>query len=77
MTTARGLRNNNPGNIDHSPANRWQGQLAHDPTIEKRFARFDTPENGIRTLACTLLTYYRKHGLSTVAAIIGRWAPGA
>jgi len=75
MTTARGLRNNNPGNIDYNPANPWQGQLPHDPAIEKRFARFDTPENGIRALARTLLTYYRKHGLKTVAAIIGRWAP--
>jgi hypothetical protein len=76
MTTARGLRNNNPGNIDYNPANQWQGQLPHDPAIEKRFARFDTPENGIRALARTLLTYSRKHGLRTVAGIIGRWAPG-
>lgn len=71
----RGVRNRNPGNIDYIPANQWQGQLKPDPAIEKRFARFDTAENGIRALGKVLLTYQRKHGLKTVEAIIGRWAP--
>lgn len=71
----RGVRNRNPGNIDYIPANQWQGQLKPDPAIEKRFARFDTAENGIRALGKVLLTYQRKHGLKTVKAIIGRWAP--
>ncbi|QHD10033.1 structural protein [Pseudomonas sp. R76] len=75
MTETRGVRNKNPGNIDYSPANQWQGQLKPDPSIEKRFARFDTAENGIRALGKVLLTYQRKHGLKTVEAIIGRWAP--
>ncbi|MGF0237597.1 hypothetical protein ACQR3P_01740 [Rhodococcus sp. IEGM1300] len=71
----RGVRNRNPGNIDYSPTNQWQGQLKLDPAIEKRFARFDVPENGIRALGKVLLTYKRKHGLKTVKAIISRWAP--
>ncbi|MBI6628128.1 structural protein [Pseudomonas rhodesiae] len=75
ITEPRGVRNNNPGNIDYNPANQWQGQLKPDPAIEKRFARFDTPENGIRALGKLLLTYQRKHGLKTVKAIISRWAP--
>lgn len=77
MTTieARGVLNRNPGNIDYNPANQWLGQLKPDPAIEKRFARFDTPENGIRALGKLLLTYQRKHGLKTVKAIIRRWAP--
>ena len=75
MSTPRGIRNNNPGNIDYNPANAWQGQLKPDPAIEKRFARFDTPENGIRALGKLLRTYQRKHGLKTVKAIISRWAP--
>ncbi|WP_428555954.1 structural protein [Pseudomonas edaphica] len=75
ITATRGARNNNPGNIDYNPANQWQGQLKPDPAIEKRFARFDTPENGIRALGKVLLTYQRKHGLKTVKAIISRWAP--
>ncbi|EIM14118.1 structural protein [Pseudomonas chlororaphis] len=74
-TETRGVRNCNPGNIDYNPANQWQGQLPPNPALEKRFARFDTPENGIRALGKVLLTYQRKHGLKTVKAIISRWAP--
>ncbi|EIU5460362.1 TPA: structural protein [Pseudomonas aeruginosa] len=77
MTTPRGIRNNNPGNIDYNPRNDWRGQLPHDPAIEKRFARFDTPENGIRALGKLLQTYQRKHGLNTVEQIISRWAPAS
>lgn len=77
MSTARGLRNNNPGNIDYNSKNQWLGQLPHVPAIEARFCRFDRPENGIRALAKTLLTYQRKHGLKTVLAIISRWAPSS
>lgn len=75
MTTPRGVRNKNPGNIDYNKANKWKGQLPPIPAIEARFARFDTPENGIRALAKLLLTYQNKHGLKTVKAIINRWAP--
>ncbi|TFF13750.1 structural protein [Pseudomonas sp. BCA14] len=77
ITETRGVRNRNPGNIDYNPANQWQGQLKPDPSVEKRFARFDSPENGIRALGKTLLTYQRKYGLKTVKAIISRWAPSA
>lgn len=75
VTEPRGVRNRNPGNIDYSPANRWQGQLKPDPAIEKRFVRFDTPENGIRAMGKLLLTYQRKYGLRTVRGLIDRWAP--
>lgn len=77
MSVARGIRNNNPGNIDYNPSNNWQGQLKVDKTIEPRFCRFDTPENGIRALGKLLQTYQRKHGLKTVRDIINRWAPAS
>lgn len=68
---ARGIRNNNPGNIEIS-GQQWQGQVSgNDP----RFATFDTPEAGIRALAKNLITYQDKHGLNTVESIINRWAP--
>lgn len=78
----RGYRNCNPGNIDHNPANKWQG-LA-EPRIEApppgggrpRFARFVSHEYGIRALATLLITYQDKHGLRTVRGIVNRWAPG-
>lgn len=73
----RAIRNNNPGNIDFSKANDWLGQLPFDPAIESRFARFDSPQHGIRAMAKTLLSYQRKHGLKTVRAMIGRWAPAS
>ncbi|OTA21061.1 structural protein [Xenorhabdus beddingii] len=62
---SRGIRNNNPGNIDHNPKNKWQGQLRHDPKIEKRFCRFESPEYGIRALM-KLLSNYHKNGYQTV-----------
>jgi hypothetical protein len=71
----RGIRNRNPGNLDHTEANKWVGELPVDPQIEKRFCRFDSPENGIRALCKTLLSYQRKHGLKNVSGIIKRWAP--
>ncbi|MGV6397010.1 structural protein [Pseudomonas caspiana] len=71
----RGLRNNNPGNIDFNKANDWLGQLPFDPLIESRFARFDKPENGIRALGKLLRNYRTKYGLDTVKGLINRWAP--
>lgn len=73
---SRGIRNNNPGNIDWTAANNWQGQLGRETGVANpRFARFDTMENGIRALAKNLLTYASR-GLDTVTEIINRWAPG-
>ena len=69
----RGYRNRNPGNIEHVPANKWQG-LA-EPASDGRFCRFESHEHGIRALAALLTTYQDRHGLRTVRRIIGRWAP--
>ncbi len=69
----RGYRNRNPGNIEHVPANKWQG-LA-DPPSDGRFCRFTSHEFGIRALAALLVTYQDRHGLRTVRRIIDRWAP--
>ena len=72
---ARGERNNNPGNIDYNPANKWQGQLPHDPNIESRFCRFQSAEYGIRAIYKLLQTYQRKYKLNSVNAIINKYAP--
>ena len=71
----RGIRNHNPGNIDYNAATRWAGQLMHNPAIESRFCRFESPVFGIRALCKLLLTYQKKYGIDTVAGIILRWAP--
>jgi hypothetical protein len=66
----RGIRNNNPLNIEYRSTNGWEGQTGSDG----RFARFRTPEQGIRAGVVTLQTYASR-GLNTVAEIIGTWAP--
>ncbi|PZW76591.1 hypothetical protein DFS21_11043 [Pseudomonas sp. 2848] len=84
QSTARGVRNNNPGNIDYNPRNAWQGQLGVEVGVAKpRFARFDSPENGIRALGKLLINYRGKDGMpgvgkpgiDTPIEFISRWAP--
>ncbi|MGX8839287.1 hypothetical protein ACWWKA_18490 [Klebsiella quasipneumoniae] len=70
-SAARGLRNNNPGNIE-AVSNSWDGQAGSDG----RFAKFVTPEHGIRALGKNLLSYQRQ-GYDTVSEIVNRWAPAS
>ena len=70
-SASRGLRNNNPGNIESNDKNPWEGQTGSDG----RFAKFETPEHGIRALGKNLLSYNRIHGLDTIGEMITRWAP--
>ncbi|HGJ5892211.1 MAG TPA: structural protein [Arsenophonus apicola] len=74
VKAARGIRNNNPGNIDYNPVNKWQGQLPVDKSIESRFCRFVSPEYGIRALM-KLLQNYNLSGFNTIEKMINRWAP--
>lgn len=69
-STIRGIRNNNPGNLEASDVFQWQGQTGNDG----RFATFSSPEHGIRALGKNLLAYHRR-GLDTISKIISRWAP--
>ncbi|MGE0717607.1 MAG: structural protein [Alphaproteobacteria bacterium] len=71
----RGIRNNNPGNIDRT-GTQWQG-MAADQSGDRRFIVFETPEWGIRAIVRVLRSYRDKHGLKTVRGIISRWAPPA
>jgi hypothetical protein len=71
--TTRGLRNNNPGNIDRNTI-KWQG-MADDQSSDPRFVVFKAPVFGIRALAKTLLAYQNQHGCKTIRQIINRWAP--
>lgn len=71
----RGIRNNNPGNIDYNENNPWQGRLPHVYTIEPRFERFESPQMGIRALARLLITYSDKHNAKSITQLIKRYAP--
>jgi len=82
MTTIikpRGIRNNNPGNIEWGSP--WQGLLPAAQRTDKRFAQYIKPEFGIRALAVVLITYHDKRKardgskIDSVREIIERWAP--
>lgn len=69
----RGVRNNNPGNIEKGQP--WQGL---SPTqTDPRFAQFIDPRYGIRAIAVILINYQDKHGIHTIRGAISRWAPPA
>lgn len=67
----RGIRNNNPGNIEISPHNPWRGSIDGP---DDRFETFAAPEWGIRAIVKILRSYQRR-GVRTVADIIATWAP--
>lgn len=69
----RGVRNNNPGNIDRQ-TDPWQG-MADDQSQDKRFIVFVDSSWGIRAAARVIRNYEKRYGLRTPAGIINRWAP--
>lgn len=71
--TRRGIRNNNPGNIERN-GTQWQG-MAADQSGDDRFIVFSDPVFGIRAMARTLGNYQRLHGIDSVYGVINRWAP--
>jgi len=79
MKTSRGIRNNNPGNIEWGSP--WQGLVSADKRTDPRFAQFTDAAFGIRALATTLITYQDKRRaedgspIDTVFETISRWAP--
>ncbi len=73
-TLPRGVRNNNPGNIEWN-GDPWQGLVPVEQRTDSRFCQFVTPAYGIRALARTLITYYDRHRISTIEDAIARWAP--
>lgn len=66
---ARGIRNNNIGNIRVSK-DQWEGATGDDGA----FLTFDTPDSGVRALAKNLMSYGRQ-GYDSIEKIINRWAP--
>ncbi len=69
----RGIRNNNPLNIEAGGFTQGQPGFAGS---DGRFAKFETPEQGTAA-ASALLDSYGRRGLNTPAAIVNRWAPSS
>ena len=78
--TARGLRNNNGGNLrTGSP---WRGlaephEMTDEQLAEDEFCVFIAPIYGIRALCKLLINYNTRHGLNTIRGIISRYAPAS
>jgi hypothetical protein len=71
VTVSRGIRNNNPGNIDRTTV-KWKGMAATQ--TDPRFITFTAPQWGIRAMARILLGDWRE-GQDTIASLIHEWAP--
>lgn len=73
-SATRGLRNNNPGNIEDDGITLWEG--IDTPRSEGGYLRFTNPIYGIRAIARILSNYVTVDGIPpTVSALIARWAP--
>jgi hypothetical protein len=70
--TSRGIRNNNPGNIDYN-GTKWLG--LDNPPSDGRFCRFKNAKYGIRAMVVILQNYNKKYNINTIKQIINRWAP--
>ena len=68
---ARGLNNNNPGNIVLD-GRVWLGEVV--PSSDKRFKQFKSRAYGYRAIFVNLAAYIR-NGHNTIEKIITRWAP--
>lgn len=69
----RGIRNNNPLNLQYVP-----GQPGLDPNnpTDGRFGRYLTAQQGVAS-AVTQLQRYSDQGITTVAGIISKWSPAS
>jgi hypothetical protein len=77
MTSPRGIRNNNPGNIRKSSV-LWMGQALPGSALDATdpdFIVFNDALYGLRALALVLWHYQTIHGIKTLKGFIERWAP--
>lgn len=74
-TEPRGLRNNNPDNIENGPFAQSQTGYA-GPEPQGRYAQFQTPQQGIAA-GSNLLADYAKQGINTVTGVVSKWAPAS
>ena len=75
VTTIRGLRNNNPGNIRISETP-WQGKIPKSLNTDKNkaFEQFESLEYGLRALMKNAYTWIQR-GKNTLEKLITIWAP--
>lgn len=74
QSMARGLRNNNPGNIRIS-SNAWEGKIPLSQNTDGAFEQFTDMVYGVRAMGKLLINYFRNNGLDTVEKLVSRYAP--
>jgi hypothetical protein len=70
----RGIRNNNPGNIEMNKNNDWKGKVPADKNTDGRFEQFTDYKYGVRALII-LLNNYIKGSRNTITKIFSAYAP--
>lgn len=78
-TRPRGIRNNNPGNLEYGAFTRSRGATGIEAargTQKGRFATFATMEEGIAAADAKLKSYITG-GTDTIAKIVNRYAPAS
>lgn len=74
LTATRGVRNNNPGNLeDGAFARRQPGYVGTDG----RFAVFEDAASGIRAQERLLTDHYFGRGINTVRGVVAKYAPAS
>lgn len=74
----RGIRNNNPGNIEYGPFARGQGATGPEQGNGGRFAFFADAQQGLNAIAALLRgKSYGGAGIDSVGGIINKYAPGS
>lgn len=72
MKMPRGLRNNNPLNIERGRS-KWLG--CREEVQDVRFCEFKDMRYGFRAAFRLMWTYWRMYGKRTIGDIIERWCP--
>ena len=83
----RGIRNNNPGNIEYRSSEPWQGKVpfgqnhdldcSFDPPLRvRRFEQFSSYVYGVRAMTKMLINWIELRGRDTLRDIITVYAPG-
>lgn len=74
LSKARGIRNNNPGNLVKTN-DAWKGKVPHTQNTDSRFEQFIAPEWGIRAMLIDIRGDITKKGQNTVRKLITSYAP--
>lgn len=70
---ARGLRNNNPGNLVRTNI-KWEGKIPHSQSTDTKFEQFVELRYGIRAKMRDLISDIKK-GTNTIETLISQYAP--